>query len=91
MLNKLLEVLAEFDAATIEEQRAALQPVARIHKRISIRVMTEIEQKTALVFAITSGNKVELEALRDHSQFPNVADWAKEELLPRGPMSRFAL
>ena len=87
MLDKLLETLAEFDAsATVEEQRAAIQHVARLHKRLSIRVMTEVQQKTALVIAETSGNKEELRAFEAHSQFPSVADWAKESLAPRGPM-----
>ena len=87
MLDKLLEILAEFDeSATPEEQRAALQAVARFHKRISVRVMSEVEQKTALVIAETNGDKDELRALAAHSNFPDVVSWAKEALAPRGPM-----
>jgi hypothetical protein len=93
MLNKLLEILAEFDAnATIEEQRAAIQHIARLHKRLSIRIMSEVEQRTALIIAETSGNKAELRALAEHSQYSDIVSWARESLAPRGPMyPRFSI
>jgi hypothetical protein len=92
MLTKLLEILAEFDAsATIEEQRAALEPLQRLSKRLSIRTMTEIEQRTALVIAVTNIDRNELRAIAEHSQYIDLVSWAKEALAPRSVMSKFSL
>lgn len=92
MLNKLLDVLAEFDAsATVEEQRAAIEPLARLYKRVSIRIMTEVEQRTALVLALTNMDRNELKAIAEHSNFDELKSWAQEALAPRTVMSKFSL
>ena len=91
MLTKLLEILSEFEHASIEEQRAALEPLQRLSKRLSIRTMTEIEQRTALVLAVTNNDRTELQAIAQHSNYEELRSWAKEALAPKTVMSNFYL
>jgi hypothetical protein len=92
MLTELLETLKKFaESASIEEQRAAIEPLARLYKRLSIRIMTEIEQRTALVIAMTNNDRSELRAIEQHTQHDELRSWAKEALAPRTVMSKFSL
>jgi hypothetical protein len=92
MLTELLDTLKKFDeSASIEEQRAAIEPLARLHKRLVIRTMSEIEQRTALVIAVTSADRNELRAIAEHSQHDELRGWAKEALAPKTVMSKFSL
>jgi len=92
-LDNLLTELAEcLESATLAEQKAGIERLAHLHKKLSILVMSELEQNIALGIAETSGNKDELQALAQHSQYSGIRDYALSKLAPRGSMwPRFAV
>jgi type II secretory pathway predicted ATPase ExeA len=84
MLSEFLTALKQFeDLGTHEEHRLAVHALGRLHKRLSIRAMSEAEQRIALILAETNQNRDELRNLLEHSQFPDIVSWAKETLAPR--------
>ena len=50
MLSEFLSALKQFeDLATHEEHRLAVQALGRLHKRLSLRAMSEAEQCVVLI------------------------------------------
>jgi hypothetical protein len=81
-LDTLLAVLADFEQnGTREEKKSAIAPLQRLAKKLEIQSLELHQQRLMLTIAEIAGDKETLQALRAHSQFPEITEWCSEILL----------